>query len=542
MGEERKMTARNLVLLLIFLTKHITPINSYCTGYLTDRDIAGIWKLTSTKSFLPKIHTELDYPLKEFTVFPEKTPRKDDTSSKTSSSSNSKNDILLLLREDGKFIQYSSPQESASVTAKTKTKRVKSKSLANSEMKGSWALVNGKLILATDRPKSMKNIRSESHDHDTILEGRIVAVSDQGLVDNPALMGKQGKEQKRKDITTTTAAAAAATTSSQEKMSSSNSVSSSSQTDVHLSVPKGKVKVGKFFYPQNHPSFFEQPMFDPTSTGSFELRQVLGTLNTQVKSEEDDDMLIEKFRKKDLMEKRYFITSYPIPTKRNRKKRWSIKYNKFVDAKAQTDAEKEWEERQKNEPIPIKSFEVDLFANNTFQTVTGLGDMILRGKWSIVGEQRDQLWMTVWRFGFGRDVSGSTYSEGSTLSSKDDVAYWGKIYEVDDSAAKEDKIDDDPLEWKEKRIEINGSVMIGVGLEPCSDARFTMIEKTENDDFDDDDDEDDDDDDEDDDDDDEDDDDDDEDDDDDDEDDDDDDGDGNDCLNHRLSDDIGSFE
>lgn len=38
---------------------------------------------------------------------------------------------------------------------------------------------------------------------------------------------------------------------------------------------------------------------------------------------------------------------------------------------------------QKNAPIPIKTFEVDLFANNTFQTGTGLGDTILRGKWSI---------------------------------------------------------------------------------------------------------------------------------------------------------------
>lgn len=38
---------------------------------------------------------------------------------------------------------------------------------------------------------------------------------------------------------------------------------------------------------------------------------------------------------------------------------------------------------QQNAPIPIKTFEVDLFANNTFQTVTGLGDTVLRGKWSI---------------------------------------------------------------------------------------------------------------------------------------------------------------
>ncbi len=95
--------------------------------------------------------------------------------------------------------------------------------------------------------------------------------------------------------------------------------------------------------------------------------------------------------------------------------------------------------------------------------------------------------MKVWRFGFGRAVSGSTYSEGSTLSQKDDVAYWGKIYEVDVSE-REDNIDDNPLDWKGTKIEINGSVMLGVGLEPCSIARFTMIEKTEDDSYDDEDD------------------------------------------------------
>jgi hypothetical protein len=58
-------------------------------------------------------------------------------------------------------------------------------------------------------------------------------------------------------------------------------------------------------------------------------------------------------------------------------------------------------------PIPI-----DLFAKYTFQTETGLGDTILREKWPIVGDKRDQLWMKVWRFGFGQDVSGSTISEG----------------------------------------------------------------------------------------------------------------------------------
>jgi hypothetical protein len=53
---------------------------------------------------------------------------------------------------------------------------------------------------------------------------------------------------------------------------------------------------------------------------------------------------------------------------------------------------------------------VELFANNTFSTVSGLGtSTVLRGKWSIIGEKRDQLWMMVYRFGFGRSKSGGTF-------------------------------------------------------------------------------------------------------------------------------------
>ena len=174
------------------------------------------------------------------------------------------------------------------------------------------------------------------------------------------------------------------------------------------------------------------------------------------------------------------MTSNPLPTKRQKRQRWSIKYNAYVDEIAKSKAEKEREEREKNAPMQIKSFEVELFENNTFSTITGLGDTILRGKWSIMGEERDQLWMSVFRFGFGRNVSGSTFSEGLHLTHQDDVSYWGEIYE-EDTAKEEDCIMDDPCNWKGTKFEINGAVMLGVGLEPCSIARFTMIEKTEED-------------------------------------------------------------
>ena len=101
---------------------------------------------------------------------------------------------------------------------------------------------------------------------------------------------------------------------------------------------------------------------------------MLGSLNTQVDNEEK---LVEKFKKKDLMDKRYFLTSYPLPKNGKKKQMWSIKYNKYVDDKPKTKTEKEREEQEKNAPMPIKSFEVELFANNTFTTITRLGDTVL---------------------------------------------------------------------------------------------------------------------------------------------------------------------
>lgn len=86
-------------------------------------------------------------------------------------------------------------------------------------------------------------------------------------------------------------------------------------------------------------------------------------------------------------------------------------------------------------------------------------------------------------------MSGSTFSEGSTLSQADEVAYWGKIYEVDVGSVDDGR--ENSAEAKKTKIEVNGSVMFGVGLEPCSVARFTMIEKTEEDELHDDDDDDD---------------------------------------------------
>lgn len=509
--------------LLIFV--QVSICRGYCTGGLCDRDIVGIWRLRSKKSFLPSFvaptQAQMRRPMKEFTVFPPKPNKVENTAP---APSNTNEDILLLLREDGNFVQYAgrdysntgnknnkydSKNENDDEHAQTNNvqnglNEVAERTSPLETLQGSWALVEGKLILALEADQErILRIRSESSKHDTMMTGTVVAKAAKNLEGNPALAKHVNSDSEVNDVVVDADVDASVSKEKdgkdnrdQEKISTTrgeeqtdrNLIKSSQndKEDVHLSV-QGEISVGKFFYPPKHPSFFEQPMFGPTSTGSFELKQILGTLNTQMNNE---DQPVEKFRKRDLENKRYFLTSYPLKVKsetRKRKQRWSIKYNKYVDAKPMSDAEKVREEMEKNEPMNVKSFEVELFSNNTFCTITGLGDTVLRGKWRIGGEERDQLWMSVWRFGFGRDVSGSTFSEGSYLSSLDDVSYWGKIYELD-VAVEEDSIEDDPSAWKGTRIEINGAVMMGVGLEPCSIAQFTMIEKTE-DDFDEDEDE-----------------------------------------------------
>ena len=124
--------------------------------------------------------------------------------------------------------------------------------------------------------------------------------------------------------------------------------------------------------------------------------------------------------------------------------------------------------------------EVVCFPNNTFATTGGLGESVLRGKFHIIGNDRDQLWMQVWRFGFGRSVSGSTYSEGRGLSHEDAKVYWGSISVANGTKTFNGKNDDNPIQDQPQQLlEAKGSVMYGWGLEPQPIARFILREATE---------------------------------------------------------------
>lgn len=166
--------------------------------------------------------------------------------------------------------------------------------------------------------------------------------------------------------------------------------------------------------------------------GRFELRQILGEHNAKLVEE---DELIELFRKDDLVGKRFYLSTFPLPKRRKKFEYWDRATNSYKTGEYEpTAAEKAEEALEQGKGMqvcmldspkhymsknlltsctafaPLQVMAVELFANNTFSTIYGLGSStVLRGKWSIIGEKRDQLWMMVYRFGFGRSVSGSTF-------------------------------------------------------------------------------------------------------------------------------------
>ncbi|GKY99309.1 hypothetical protein MPSEU_000886000 [Mayamaea pseudoterrestris] len=424
---------------------------------ITHHEIAGLWRLTKPT------------PLKEFTVYPRK--------SKTPEA-----EILLMLKEDGSFQQYQNDNFDASEKDVDKSwKRFQqtsqfaslqsTKSIENSFQKGKWDFVDGTLLLAADRPTQVPSTSKEysqrpqatianSKQQDTLLVGRVIATHETSLGDDSATNLKNQNETQSQTDTLV-------------------------QVDTRLSVPFGSIKVGKFFYPRNHPAFFDQPMYRPLQRETVCLRQVLGSLNARQKAKEE--VSVEKYRRSDFYNKTFLLTSHPLRHNFQGKKRWSIKYNKYVYDKS--DAVKKEEEDEAQRMANIRVMQVQFHVNNTFSTVAGLGrDVILRGKFDVIGHDRDQLWMQIWRFGFGRSVSGSVFSEGRSLTQDDAKTYWGSIHNEGENLNTL-KGDQEALETTIRpecdrmdtgqRIEVKGSVLLGWGLEPLPVAQFIMREARE---------------------------------------------------------------
>jgi len=494
-------------------------LSSPCSAYspnVNHRAIAGLWKLKQIPT-----SSSVSYPLKEFTVYP-KVPNKSKTNK------NNSKEVLLMLKEDGSFQQYSNHEQKAPdklpffehSEAKEKT-AVLDRYCEFGKLKGKWNLVDGKLILAADRPmsddgstSSIPNISDDAPD--TFLEGQVVSKTEKALYDNPVLRTQSDDPQVDNSDATDASMSnkvkldASVGNRNEAKSSRDGRGTGSSVLDTHLSVPKGQVNVGRFTYPQRHPSFFDAPMFKPRASGNFELKQVLGTLNTQ---QEQDDEFKEKFSTSDFHDKTFLLTSHPIPEHQPKGDiRWSIKYNKFVEDPPLKSKKQKYEDKMTDQPLQtIRVLEMKFFANNTFATIGGMGgSAILRGRFSIIGKEKDQLWLQVLLFGFGRSVSGSVFSEGGSLTKDDEKTYWGKIEYKDnqstegdvesidaqsgaDSTISDPKMDgSDPEKETDRKLIVKGSVLFGYGLEPMPVGQFILAETSsaEDNDFDDEDDED----------------------------------------------------
>jgi len=490
------------VLISLTLTSIAYLFSSPCSAYtpvVNHRAIAGLWKLKQTPTL-----SSLPYPLKEFTVYP-KVPKE------RNSNENKSKEVLLMLKEDGSFQQYSEQEQKVpdklrcfnnhKTNEKSKDIAILDRYCEFGKLRGKWNLVGGKLVLAADRPTGEDGRTSlvpKTNDDiaDTILEGEVVATTEEGLLDNPVLSSHNDDPQRDDDgnVGANSIDAPAVHHNDAERICVDDN-NRSSILDTHLSVPKGQVNVGRFTYPQHHPSFFEAPMFNPRVGGEFELKQVLGTLNT--KQQNDDELFEEKFSTSDFYDMTFLLTSQPIPEFQPKGNiRWSIKYNKFVEDPPPKSKKQKYEERMMDQPVhSIRVLEVKFFANNTFATIGGMGgSAILRGRFSIIGEDKDHIWMQVLRFGFGRSVSGSVFSEGKSLTMDDEKAYWGKIEYAGDQLTdggenseyresnnsrmiSDPKMDDsDAKEGSDRRLVVAGSVLLGFGLEPMPVGQFVLSE------------------------------------------------------------------
>jgi hypothetical protein len=461
------------------------------------RAIAGIWKLTTTTVAVinnqqptPKI------PMKEFTVYPKKEVVSHGTLS----------ELFLVLHEDGSFRQYDTEhnhdsQNKWDVQASWKQflKKKQAPKKQQGLIKGTWDYIDGNLILAPDRPErhkpsynsaavadgyqqqhqpqpgsSSSNSNTEmfgrSETSDTVLKGRVVASYQTRLLeeDLPPMLMEDAVSSSSKQ------------TNSTRNADKPKTITTTTALDTHLLVPKGSIHIGKFFYPKHHPAFFEQPIFQPVKKGTFVLRQILGSLN-MARDTQSQTHAVEQFQRRDFYNKTFLLTSHPLkqPPSPNNNKKKNMFNNNNNSARSSSSS-----------MANIRVMQVAFHANNTFSTVAGLGESaILRGKFDIIGEEKNQLWMQVMRFGFGRSVSGSVYSEGRMLTHEDAKTYWGSIQvqeeTIDDNNC--NNIDDQSKELDNNnhhrepmsRLEVVGSVLVGWGLEPLPVARFIMRETTD---------------------------------------------------------------
>jgi len=354
----RKIT---LLLSLSFVVAQVQGYTSKKPPFLTSRDMCGIWRL------------KID-PLQQ----------RDDNDrllDKMPTNTNQEVEFALRLNEDGTFDPYTTMDDSATTFRMQQLEGYQlNMDLQNLIGRGGcWDYRDQCLLLATDRSEKVGSANIK----DTVFEGKILAQVSERLNENE---GPIEREDSSNDNTIT-------------------------DIDVHLSIPYGRISTGKFFYPNKHSAFFDQPMlFEPSVTGTFCMNQLLGKLNTRIHKEERDKAsntkAAAKYHKRDFYNRTFYLTDTPHPVNPG----YAAQDLYYDESKATLD---------------IRVMPITFHPNDTFSTI-GSGK-ILRGRYGITGKERDALWFQVSLFGAGRSAPGSVFSEGKLLSQDDRRGYVGPI-------------------------------------------------------------------------------------------------------------------
>lgn len=195
---------------------------------------------------------------------------------------------------------------------------------------------------------------------------------------------------------------------------------------------EGQVLKGKFMYQQTHPKFFECPMAKVEPLGIFTLEQSVSTSSITPVMANDTERRY-RFEREDFYNLEFIMAFEPIESGSSRQESLNV-------------------------PFDITAMPIRFFANNTFQA-NGI-NKILRGPFDVT--KNDNLAFKVSRFGMGRSVAGSVYSEGLGLTHEDERSYVGVIEE------------------RNGRLRIQGIVTFGTDLgedaRPEPVGRFVLTE------------------------------------------------------------------
>ena len=267
------------IVLPILLTV-IARAAAYSIGDVDPRALRGVWRLTSlddeglpferdnrrgggrgffhpqSSSPDPKTIWKLRgfLPMKEFTTFPRS--KKSDTdegltfpAAVPAPKKKTLTEIFIKIKDDHTFEQCQALKFSDGADEDNSLEEMLEMELTKREResfawKGTWDFVDGNLILAADRPEKkpfsvydddVARDGEGSAEKDTILVGKVAVHSEESLTENPAV------EQLRD------------TGDDLSGSSTSPSRPRKGTIDVYLSIPKGKIKTGKFMYPKTHP-------------------------------------------------------------------------------------------------------------------------------------------------------------------------------------------------------------------------------------------------------------------------------------------------